>query len=110
MMDKLDLGELMNKAKEMQDAFNKKKAEASEKTVDVEVAAGMVKATMNGNLELLSLKVDPEIVDKDDVETLEELVRSAVNEGIRKAKDLGTTSMTDMLSGVDISSFLGGNK
>lgn len=108
MIDKLDLGDLMSKAKEMQDTFNKKKAEAGEKTVDVEVAAGMVKATMNGNLELLSLKVDPEIVDQNDVETLEELVRSAVNEGIRKAKDLGSTGMADMLSGVDLSSFLGG--
>ena len=109
-MDKFDLSDIMGKAKEMQDVFNKKRSEAGEKTVDVEVAAGMVKATMNGNLELLSLKVDPEIVDQNDVETLEELIRSAVNEGIRKAKELGTAGMADMLSGVDISSFLGGKK
>ncbi len=102
MLDGLNMNELLEKAKEMQKSFNEKKAEAAKKTVDVEVGAGMIKLTMNGNIDLISISIDPEIVDRDDVSTLEDLVRSAVNEGIRKAKELGTSGLADMMSRMNI--------
>ena len=102
MLDGLNMNDLLKKAEEMQKNFAKKKEEAAQKTIDVEVAAGMVKMTINGNLEVLSINIDPEIVDKNDVSTLEDLVRSAVNEGIRQAKALGTSNITDMLSNFNL--------
>ena len=98
MLDGLNMNELFEKAKEMQKSFNEKKEEAAKKKINVEVGAGMVKLVMNGNIELLSITIDPEIVDREDVSTLEDLVRSAVNEGIRKAKETGTSGLADMMS------------
>ncbi len=102
MIDGLNMNDLLQKAKEMQENFSKKKEEAAKKTIDVEVAAGMVKLTMNGNMDLLAISIDPEIVDKEDVSTLEDLVRSAVNEGIRQARELGTSGIADMVSNFNL--------
>jgi nucleoid-associated protein EbfC len=102
MIDGLNMNDLLQKAKEMQENFSKKKEEAAQKTIDVEVAAGMVKLTMNGNMDLLSINIDPEIVDKNDVSTLEDLVRSAVNEGVRQARELGTSGIADMVSNFNL--------
>ena len=102
MIDGLNMNDLLQKAKEMQENFSKKKEEAAQKTIDVEVAAGMVKLTMNGNMDLLSINIDPEIVDKNDVSTLEYLVRSAVNEGVRQARELGTSGIADMVSNFNL--------
>jgi len=102
MIDGLNMNDLLEKAKEMQENFSKKKEEAAQKMIDVEVAAGMVKLTMNGNMDLLSINIDPEIVDKDDISTLEDLVRSAVNEGIRQARELGTSGIADMVSNFNL--------
>ena len=101
-MDGLNMSELLEKAKELQKTCNKKKEEAAGKTVEVEVGAGMVRLTVNGNMELLSISIDPEIVDKEDIATLEDLVRSAVNEGVRKAKELGTAGLSEMMSAINL--------
>lgn len=98
MIKGFDIKDLLEKAKVIQENMVNKKKEAAEKSVDISVGGGMVNAKMNGNLELLSLKLDPEIVDKDDIETLEDLVRSAVNEALRQAKELAPTGLGDMMS------------
>ncbi|PCI24984.1 MAG: YbaB/EbfC family nucleoid-associated protein [SAR324 cluster bacterium] len=105
MIDGLNMNDLLEKAKEMQETMNKKKQEAASKTIDVSVGGGMISLSMNGNLELLSLKIDPEVVDKDDVDTLEDLVRAAVNEGIRQAKELGSTGLSDLLGDMKLPDF-----
>ncbi len=110
MLDGMNMKELLEKAKEMQKAFHEKKSEAAGKTVDVEVGAGMVKLTMSGNVDLLSIAIDPEIVDRNDVATLEDLIRSAVNEGIRKAKELGTSSLSEMMSEMNLPDLSGFTK
>lgn len=99
----LDMADIMKKAKEMQKTLAEKKKNAAGKTVDVSVGGGMVQMTMNGNLETLSVKIDPEIVDKNEVEILEDLVRAAVNEAVRQAKELVSTELTDIMSGLDLS-------
>ncbi|MBU2511860.1 YbaB/EbfC family nucleoid-associated protein [bacterium] len=99
----LDMNGLMKKAKEMQKTLAEKKENAAGKTVDVSVGGGMVQIKMNGNLETLSVKVDPEIVDKNEIEILEDLIRAACNEAVRKAKELVSTEFSDIMSGLDIS-------
>ena len=98
MIDGLNMNDLLEKAKEMQNTLNKKKEEAATKIVDISVGGGMVSLQMNGNMEMLSIKIDPEIVDREDIETLEDLIRAAVNEGTRKAKELGSTGFSDILA------------
>lgn len=105
MIDGLNMNDLLEKAKEMQNTLSKKKEEAASKTVDVSVGGGMITLQMNGNMEMLAIKIDPEIVDKEDVETLEDLVRAAVNEGLRKAKELGTAGFSDILADMKLPDF-----
>lgn len=102
MMDGLDMKSLMEKAKEMQKTLAKKKEEAATKTVEVSVGGGMVTIIMNGNLETLSIKIDPEIVDKNDVDTLEDLVRAASNEAVRQAKQLVSSGLSDMMADMNL--------
>ena len=103
MIKGLDMNELLKKAKEMQKSINKKKEDAAGKTVDISVGGGMVQMTMNGNLEALSVKIEPEIVEKEEVEILEDLVRAAINEAVRQAKTLSSSEITDIISDLNIS-------
>jgi len=102
MIKGLDINELLEKAKAIQENIANKKKEAADKTVDVSVGGGMVTAKMNGNLELLAIKLDPEIVDKDDIETLEDLIRSSINEVLRQAKELSPSGLGDMMSEMNL--------
>jgi len=97
MMEGIDLKDLMAKAKEMQKVLARKKEEAAKKTVEVSVGGGMVCLVMNGNLETLSVKIDPEIVDREEVETLEDLIRAAFNQGVREARQFVSTGLTDLV-------------
>lgn len=99
------MNELMKKAKEMQETLANKKKEAAGKTVEVSVGGGMVQMKMNGNLETMSVTIDPEIVDKNEVEILEDLIRAACNEAVRQAKELVSTELSDLMSAVDLSNF-----
>ena len=99
----LDMNEIMKKAKEMQKTLAEKKKNAAGKKVDVSVGGGMVQMTMNGNLETLTVKIDPEIVDKEEVEILEDLVRAACNEAVRQARQLVQTELSDIMSTFDLS-------
>jgi len=61
-----------------------------------------VRVVMNGKFELQSMKIEPEVVDANDVEMLETLVTAAVNEGIRQVQDLVKSRMTELTGGIDI--------
>lgn len=102
MFDGLDMKTILAKAKEMQKTLAEKKAEAATKTVEVAVGGGMVTVIMNGNLETLSITMDPEIVDKNDVETLEDLTRAAFNEAVRQAKDLVSNDLSDLMADMNL--------
>ncbi|MCP4755229.1 MAG: YbaB/EbfC family nucleoid-associated protein [Proteobacteria bacterium] len=102
MMGNGDMKDILEKAKEMQKNLARKKEEAANKTVEVSVGGGMVQVVMNGNMETLSVKIDPEIVDKDDVETLEDLIRAASNEAARQAKELFSTGLSDLMTDMKI--------
>lgn len=103
MLKGIDMKELIEKAREVQKTLALKKEEAATKTVEVNVGGGMVQIIMNGNLEALSVKIDPEIVDKDDIDTLEDLVRAAVNEAVRQSKELISSGVSDLIPGFDMS-------
>lgn len=96
------LGNLMKQARQMQDKMAKLQEEAATKTVEASAGGGMVTAVANGAGDLISVKIEPQVVDPDDVEMLEDLVRAACSEAIRKGKDLMAEEMKKITGGMNI--------
>ncbi|MDI6808560.1 MAG: YbaB/EbfC family nucleoid-associated protein [Candidatus Eisenbacteria bacterium] len=84
---------IMKQAQKMQEKMNELQAQLETKIVESSAGGGMVKVTANGRQEIVSIKIDPEVVSKDDVEMLEDLILSAVNEARRKADELAKEEM-----------------
>ncbi|MFV1957697.1 MAG: YbaB/EbfC family nucleoid-associated protein, partial [bacterium] len=74
----------------------------AEKEVEASAGGGMVTATVTGNQEIVSLKIAPEAVDPDDVEMLEDLVRAAVNEAIKKSREMMSEEMAKITGGLPL--------
>ncbi len=99
----MDLNQMMEKAKELQKNMQAQKEKAAQETVEAQVGGGMIKIAMNGNLELLKVEIDPEVIEKEEKETLEDLVRAAVNEGIKKAQAIsGGNGLNDLFAGMNL--------
>lgn len=96
------MGGLMKQAQEMQAKLAKIQEELAKKTVEATSGGGMVRVTVNGQFTLASIKVDPSVIDPDDVEMLEDLVRAAVNEGLRRARDMASEEMSKLTGGFKI--------
>ena len=93
-MMKNQLAGLMKQAQQMQDRLQKQMAELR---VEGGAGGGMVTVTVNGAKQLLSLEIDPEVVSKDDVEMLQDLIVAAINDAHRKADDEMKKQMGGML-------------
>ena len=78
-----NMNDLLRQAQVMQNKVLKLQQEMAEKTVETSAGGGMVKVVMNGRQELQSLTIDPKALEGDDVEMLQDLILSAVNEGVR---------------------------
>jgi nucleoid-associated protein EbfC len=96
------MGNLMKQAQQMQQKMMKMQEEMAAKTVDASVGGGMVTVTANGRAEVLSVKIDPQAVDPNDVEMLEDLVLAGVNEALRKAQDIMASEMSKLTGGMKI--------
>jgi len=90
-----DFGAIKKKAQEVQD-------ELARQTVEGSAGGGMVVATANGRQELVALRIDPEVVNRDDVGLLEDLVKAAVGQAMAKARDLQKEAASKMLGGLPI--------
>ena len=86
----------------MQEQMAKTQSELAEKTVEVEAGGGKVKVVANGAGDVISIKIDKEIVDPNDVEFLEEVVLSGVKSAIEQGKALAESEMTKITGGLGI--------
>ena len=86
----------------MQEQMAKTQAELEDKTVEVSAGGGKVKVVANGAGDVVSIKIDPAIVDRDDVEFLEEVVLSGVKSAIEQGKALAQSEMTKITGGLGI--------
>ena len=77
----------------MQEDMAALQAELEEREYDVAAGGGVINVKINGKKEILSVKIDPEVVDPDDIETLEDLIVAAVNEGIKKVEAISAEEM-----------------
>ncbi len=93
----MNIKKMLKQAQEMQ---KKLQQEVEEMTVESSSGGGMVNVTMRGNKELLSVEIDPEAVDPEDVEMLQDLIMAAVNEASRKVDEAVQEQMGNMAGGM----------
>jgi|SRR5215211_3935304 len=98
-----NLNQMMKQVQQMQAEMAKAQEELKSATVEASAGGGMVTVKMSGELQLLDLTIDPEAVDPEDVELLQDMVQAAVNEAIRSAQELAASKMGQATGG------LGGN-
>ena len=96
----MNLNKLMKQAQKMQEQMAKTQAELEDKTVEVQAGGGKVKVVANGAGDVLSIKIDKEIVDPNDVEFLEEVVLSGVKGAIEQGKSMAQSEMTKITGGL----------
>ncbi len=97
-----DMGKLLKQAQQMQERLAEMQARLAEKTVEASSGGGMVKAVMNGKHEVVSLKIDPEVVNPADVEMLEDLVVAALSEARTRVDDMIRNEMSSLTGGLPI--------
>ena len=96
------MGELMKQMQAMQAKMEQMQEELAEKRIEASSGGGMVKVVANGKQEILEIKIDPEVVDPEDVEMLEELVLAAVNQAKDKASELQMQGLSGLTGGLKI--------
>ncbi|MEI8173273.1 MAG: YbaB/EbfC family nucleoid-associated protein, partial [Deltaproteobacteria bacterium] len=97
-----NFGNIMKQAKKIQEKMAQMQAELETKTVEASAGGGMVAVVVNGKFEILSLKIDKEVVNPDDVDMLQDLIVAAVNEGVRKAQEMTAAEMSKITGGFNI--------
>ncbi|MBI4773055.1 MAG: YbaB/EbfC family nucleoid-associated protein [Deltaproteobacteria bacterium] len=95
-------GNLMKQAQKMQQQMVKMQEELAGKTVEATVGGGMVRVTANGKQEIVSILIEPEVVDPEDVEMLQDLIRAAVNEALKKSQEMVSSEMSKITGGMSI--------
>ena len=95
----MNIQAMMKQAQQMQDKLQKQMAEMK---VEATSGGGMVTVVMNGAKQVQSLTIDPEVVSKDDVEMLQDLILAAINDAHRKADEAMSKEMQGMMGGMKI--------
>ena len=96
----MNLNKLMKQAQKMQEQMARTQAELEEKTVEVTAGGGKVTVVANGAGDVLSIKIAKEIVDPEDIEILEDLILSGVQQAIAKGKEMASSEMTKITGGM----------
>jgi nucleoid-associated protein EbfC len=96
------MGNLLKQAQEMQARMAKIQEELAQKTVEGSAGGGMVQVTVNGQFNLVAVKIEPSVINSSEKEMLEDLVLAAVNDGMRKARDMVSTEMGKLTGGLKI--------
>ncbi|MGL4849897.1 MAG: YbaB/EbfC family nucleoid-associated protein [Clostridium sp.] len=97
-----NMNNLMKQAQQMQKKMEQMQKDMEEKEFEASVGGGAVTVKANGKKEVLGIKINPEVVDEDDVEMLEDLVLSAVNEVLRKVDEETSSQMGQVTGGMNI--------
>ena len=95
-----DLNSMMKQVQQMQAEMSEAQEKLKDEVVDASAGGGMVKVKMSGDLRLLELAIDPEAIDPEDPELLQDMVTAAVNEGIRAAQELAQSKLGGITGGM----------
>jgi len=97
-----NFGNIMKQAKQLQERMTRLQKEMETMTIEASAGGGMVSVVVNGKNELVSLKIDREVVNPDDIGMLQDLIMAAVNEGIRRAQEMASSEMAKITGGLNI--------
>lgn len=97
-----NMGNLLKQAQQMQTKIANLQNELSAREVESSSGGGMVKVKVNGKQELLDITINPECVDPSDVEMLQDLVKTAVNQAMKESQDMVSNAMSKITGGMNI--------
>lgn len=97
-----NMNNLLRQAQKLQKQMEEKRVELEKRTVEASSGGGAVTAVASGKKELIEIKIKPEAVDPDDVEMLQDLILTAVNEALKKAEDMSAQEMAKLTGGMNI--------
>ena len=98
----MKMNNIMKQVQKMQKQMLEVQEELANRTVEATVGGGMVTVVANGQQDIMAIRIDPEVVDPNDIEMLQDLILAAVNEAHRKAQELMTTEMGKLTGGMKI--------
>jgi len=98
----MNMGKMMKQVKQMQKKVEEIQDELAEKEVEGTAGGGVVRVKANGKQEVLDISIDPEVIDADDVEMLEDLILAAVNDAVNNAQELANEQMNEITGGMNI--------
>jgi DNA-binding YbaB/EbfC family protein len=96
------IGDFLRQAGKLQMELKKAQEELAERTFEASAGGGMVTVVANGKQEIVSIKIDPEVVNKDDVEMLEDLIVAAVNEARGRAQEMMMSELAKITGGMNV--------
>lgn len=96
------MGNMMKQAQQLQSKMLKMQEELAEKTVETSAGGGMINVVANGRQQVVSITIDKEVVDPEDVEMLQDLVLAAVNDALSKAQEMVAGEMGKLTGGMNI--------
>lgn len=97
-----NIGNIMKQAQAMQEQLAKLQEQAAGKTVEGTAGGGMVTVTATGSMQVIAVKIDPEVLKSGDIEMVQDLVVAATNEALRKAREMMTEEMKGLTGGLRI--------
>lgn len=95
----MDMGSIMKQAQKMQKQMEQAQEELADKTLEVTSGGGAVKVVITGKKEIKEITISPDVVDPEDVEMLQDLIMSAVNEALRQAEEMAAGEMGKIMPG-----------
>ncbi len=98
----MNIGDMMKQAQKMQQEMGRIQEESKKKTVEAAAGGGMVVVVANGAMEILSIKIEKDVVNPEDIEMLQDLVVAAVNEALRRAQQMVSDDMGKVTGGMNI--------
>ena len=96
------MGNMMKQAQQLQSKMMKLQEELADRTVESSSGGGMVKVTANCRQQVLSIQIEKEVVDPDDVEMLQDLILAAINDALAKAQEMVSSEMGKLTGGLNI--------
>lgn len=101
-MSKKMLGDIMREAQRIQTEMQKMQEEAKKKTAEASAGGGMVTVTASGAGEIISIKIEKDVVNPDDIEMLQDLILAASNEALRRAQEMVNSEMSKLTGGLQL--------
>lgn len=97
-----NMNNMMKQVKKMQEQMEKAQQDIEEKEFESTSGGGVVSATVNGKKELVKIKIDPDVIDPEDSEMLEDLIVAAINDAMKKADQYTNETMGKLTGGLNI--------